>query len=171
MKLNKKMMELWKENKVSPMSGCWPMMLQLPVLIGFFKMVQSAIELRGASFLWACDLSQADTIWTVPGVNFNINPLWILMGATMLWQARLMPPAPGMDPAQQRIMKYFPMFFLVILYNYSAGLTLYWTMQNLLSIAQTKLTRAADGRSSSGPTAPAAAAGVRPAPGTTRKKK
>jgi YidC/Oxa1 family membrane protein insertase len=75
-------------------------------------------------------------------LNFNVNPLPLLMGATMLWQARLTPPSPGMDPAQQKIMKYLPLIFLFILYNYSAGLTLYWTVQNLLSIAQMKLTRA-----------------------------
>jgi YidC/Oxa1 family membrane protein insertase len=169
MKMNKKMMELWKENKVSPMSGCWPMLLQLPVLIGFFKMVQSAIELRGASFLWACDLSRSDTIWTVPGLNFNINPLPILMGATMLWQARLMPAAPGMDPAQQKIMKYFPMIVLVFLYNYSAGLTLYWTVQNLLSIAQIKLTRATDNKKAPNQSPPPAAHG-RPAAAGPKKK-
>jgi YidC/Oxa1 family membrane protein insertase len=143
-KMNKKLMEFMKEHKVSPMSGCWPVLLQIPVLGGFFKMVQSAIELRGASFLWACDLSKSDTIWQVPLIHFNVNPLPLLMGATMLWQARLMPPSPGMDPMQQKLMRYLPLIFLFILYNYSAGLTLYWTVQNLLSIAQLKLTRAAD---------------------------
>ena len=63
------------------------------------------------------------------------------MGATMLWQAHLTPPSPGMDPTQQKIMRYMPLMFLVFLYNYSAGLTLYWTVQNLLTILQTKLTR------------------------------
>ena len=140
-----------KEHKVSPMSGCWPVLLQFPVLIGFFKMVQSAIELRGASFLWACDLSKSDTIFVVPGLNFNVNPLPLMMGGTMLWQAHLMPPSPGMDPMQQKIMKYFPMIFLVVLYNYSAGLTLYWTVQNLLTIAQTKLTRAKDNATAAKP--------------------
>jgi YidC/Oxa1 family membrane protein insertase len=140
-KMQKKLMEFMRENKVSPMSGCWPVLLQFPVLIGFFQMVQSAIELRGASFLWACDLSKPDTVWVLPGLHLNVNPLPLLMGATMFWQASLMPPSPGMDPAQQKIMKYFPMIFLFILYNYSSGLTLYWTVQNLLSIAQMKLTK------------------------------
>jgi len=135
-------MEFMKEHKVSPLGGCLPVVLQIPVFIGFFKMVQSAIELRGARFLWACDLSKPDTVLVILG--FNVNPLPLLMGATMLWQARLTPPSPGMDPTQQKIMKYFPVIFLVILYNYSAGLTLYWTVQNLLTIAQTKLTRAKD---------------------------
>jgi YidC/Oxa1 family membrane protein insertase len=59
----------------------------------------------------------------------------------MLWQARLTPPSPGMDPAQARIMRYMPLLFMVFLYKYSAGLTLYWTVQNLLTIVQTKLTK------------------------------
>jgi YidC/Oxa1 family membrane protein insertase len=63
------------------------------------------------------------------------------MGATMLWQAHLTPPSPGMDPSQQKIMRYMPLMFLAFLYNYSAGLTLYWTVQNLLTILQTYLTR------------------------------
>ena len=141
-KMNKKVMEFMKENKVSPLGGCLPLVLQVPVFIGFFQMVRSAIELRGASFLWACDLSRPDTIFTIPGLDFNVNPLPLLMGGTMLWQASLTPPSPGMDPSQQKIMKYFPLIFLFMLYNYSAGLTLYWTVQNLLSIAQMKLTKA-----------------------------
>ena len=143
-KMNKKTMEFMKEHKVSPLGGCLPLVLQIPVFIGFFKMVQSAIELRGASFLWASDLSRPDTIFTIPGMDFNVNPLPLLMGGTMLWQASLTPPSPGMDPAQQKIMKYFPLIFLFMLYNYSAGLTLYWTVQNLLSIAQMKLTKTVD---------------------------
>jgi YidC/Oxa1 family membrane protein insertase len=143
-KMNKKVMEFMKEHKVSPLGGCLPLLLQIPVFIGFFQMVRSAIELRGAQFLWACDLSKPDTIFVIPGIDFNVNPLPLLMGVTMFWQASLTPPSPGMDPAQQKIMKYMPMIFLFILYNYSAGLTLYWTVQNLLSIAQMKLTRATE---------------------------
>ncbi len=153
-KMNRKMMEFMKEHKVSPLGGCLPMLLQIPVFIGFFTMVRSAIELRGAQFLWACDLSKPDTLFFIPGVNFPFNPLPLIMGATMLWQARLTPPSPGMDPAQQKIMKYMPLIFLFVLYNYSAGLTLYWTVQNLLTIAQTKLTRAKSGASAAPAPAP-----------------
>jgi len=59
----------------------------------------------------------------------------------MLWQSHLTPPSPGMDPVQQKMMRFMPLMFLVFLYNYSSGLALYWTMNNLLSILQTKLTR------------------------------
>lgn len=140
-KMNKKMMEFWKEHKVSPMSGCLPMLIQMPVFIGFFYMIRSAIELRGASFLWIGDLSQPDTLFVIPGINFPFNPLPLLMGATMLWQSHMTPPSPGMDPTQQKIMRYMPLIFLFMLYNFSAGLTLYWTVQNLLSILQMKLTK------------------------------
>jgi YidC/Oxa1 family membrane protein insertase len=63
------------------------------------------------------------------------------MGGTMLWQSHLTPATPGVDPMQQKMMKYMPLMFLFMLYNFSAGLTLYWTVQNLLSILQMKLTR------------------------------
>ncbi len=151
-KMNKKMMEFWKEHKVNPMGGCLPMVLQMPVFIGFFYMIQSAIELRGESWLWVTDLTKPDTLFYIPGVGFPFNLLPLLMGVTMLWQARLTPPSPGMDPMQQKMMKYLPLLFLFMLYNFSSGLTLYWTVQNLLSILQTKLTKTA------APTTPAAPA-------------
>ena len=121
------------------MGGCLPILIQIPVFFGFFTMLRSAVELRGAQFLWACDLSQTDTVAHVAG--FPINPLPLIMGATMLLQARITPVSPTMDPTQQKIMKYMPLMFIVILYNFSAGLTLYWTVQNMLSILQTKLTK------------------------------
>jgi len=141
-KMNQKTMEFMKENKVNPLGGCLPMLLQLPVFFGFFTMLRSAVELRGESFLWVCDLSSCDTVAVIGG--FPINPLPILMGVTMFFQASLTPPSPGMDPAQQKIMKYLPMMFVVFLYNFSSALTLYWTVQNLLTIIQTKLTKIAD---------------------------
>src|SRR5258707_6706724 len=151
-KMNRKTMEFMKENKVSPLGGCLPMVLQIPVFFGFYRMIQSAIELRGAHFLWVTDLAQPDTLFVIsglgfvpfigiPGVGLPFNLLPLIMGATMLWQAHLTPPSPGMDPTQAKIMRYMPLMFMVFLYNFSAGLTLYWTVQNLLTIAQTYLTR------------------------------
>ncbi len=149
-KLNQKMMEFMKENKVNPAAGCLPIMIQIPVFIGFYKMLQTAIELRGAAFLWARDLSQPDTIFMLPGLDFPVNPLPLIMGATQLWQARMTPPSPGMDPVQQKMFQYMPLIFLFILYNFSSGLTLYWTVQNLLTIAQMKLTKAGQTKSDHG---------------------
>jgi YidC/Oxa1 family membrane protein insertase len=142
-KANKKTMEFMKEHKVSPLGGCLPMVLQIPVFFGFYRMIQSAIELRGAHFLWVKDLSKPDTLFMIPGTTFPFNLLPLIMGVTMLWQARLSPPSPGMDPMQAKMMRYMPLMFLFILYNFSAGLALYWTVQNLLTIAQTKLTKMA----------------------------
>jgi YidC/Oxa1 family membrane protein insertase len=151
-KMNKKTMEFMKEHKVSPLGGCLPMMLQIPVFFGFYSMIRSAIELRGAPFLWVGDLSQPDTMYVIPGLGFlpsigipgvglPVNPLPLVMGVTMLWQARLTPPSPGMDPMQAKMMRYMPLMFIVFLYNFSAGLALYWTVQNLLTVLQTKLTK------------------------------
>ncbi len=165
LKMQKKMSEFWKEHKINPMSGCLPMLLQMPIFFGFFFMIRTAIELRGVSFLWVKDLAKPDTLAIIPGLNFipfistpeglPINLLPIFMGITMLWQARLTPASPGMDPAQAKMMKYLPAIFILFLYNYSAGLALYWTVQNLLSVMQTKLTKidAPAGRATPGQTA------------------
>ena len=140
-KLTSKQWELYKKHKVSPMSGCLPMAIQMPVFIGFFTMIRSAIELRGAHFLWVADLSKPDTLFIIPGINFPFNLLPLLMGGAMLWQSHLQPPTPGMDQTQAKLMRYMPLIFLLFLYNYSAGLALYWTVNNLLTILQTKLTK------------------------------
>jgi YidC/Oxa1 family membrane protein insertase len=156
MKLQRRTMEFYKEQKVNPMSGCFPMLIQVPVFIGFYSMISSAIELRGAHFLWIKDLAKPDTLFIIPGLGivpilgipgvglpFNLLPL--IMGGTMLWQAHLTPPSPGMDPAQAKLMRYLPLIFILMLYGLSSGLTLYWTVNNLLSIAQTKLTKTTSG--------------------------
>ena len=140
-KLTTKQWELYKKHKVNPMSGCLPMLIQMPVFMGFFTMIRSAIELRGAHFLWAADLSKPDTLFMIPGLDFPFNLMPLLMGGAMLWQAHLTPPSPGMDPAQQKMMRYMPLMFLVFLYNYSSGLALYWTVNNVLTVVQTKFTK------------------------------
>jgi YidC/Oxa1 family membrane protein insertase len=156
-KKNEKTMEFYKQNKVNPMGSCLPTLLQLPVFMGFYYMLRGAIELRGATFFWAFDLSQPDTVWS-PG-GFPINPLPLIMGATQLWQSHMMPPSPGMDPGQQKLMRWMPLFMIVFFYRMSAGLNLYWTVSNLLSILQMRLTKTA------GSTTPAAA------PALVKKKK
>ncbi len=141
-KMNMKMMEIYKKYGVNPLSqmgGCLPMLIQIPIFFGFFTMLRTAIELRGAEFLWVADLSSPDTVAMIAGFPINIMPL--LMTGTMFLQMRLQPPSPGMDPAQQAIMKYMPLMFVFILYSASAGLCLYWTVQNVLTIVQTKMTK------------------------------
>jgi YidC/Oxa1 family membrane protein insertase len=141
MKAQKKQMELWKQHKVNPMGGCLPAIIQMPVFIGFYTMIRYAIELRGAHFLWVPDLSKPDTLFMIPGINFPFNLLPLLMVGVMVWQAHLTPPSPGMDPGQQRMMRYMPALFLVFLYNYSSGMALYMFVSTLLGIIQTKVTK------------------------------
>lgn len=140
-KFTQKQMELWRKHKVNPMGGCLPMLIQMPVFFGFLAMIRCAIELRGAHFLWVQDLTKPDTIFLIPGLNFPFNLLPLLMVAVMVWQAHLQPPSPGMDPAQQKLMRYIPLIFLLFLYNYSSGMALYMTVSTLLGVLQTKLTR------------------------------
>ena len=163
-KYAQKQMEVFKKHGVNPMSGCWPMLLQMPVFMGFFTMLRSAIELRGAHFLWVADLSKPDTLFMIPGLNFPFNLLPLLMGGAMLWQSHLTPPSPGMDPAQQKLMRYMPLIFLVFLYNYSGGLALYMTISTLLSVLQTKLTKnLKDPSAPKGPAGPAVNPALTPA--------
>jgi YidC/Oxa1 family membrane protein insertase len=166
-KFQTKQMEFYKENKINPVAGCLPMLVQLPVFFGFFTMLRTAIELRGASFLWAVDLSKSDTIFFVSG--FPINPLPLLYIATAIWQTHVTPMSPGMDPTQQKMMRWMPLMFLVILYNFSSGLALYMTVNNLLTILQTKMTKAPVAAATpGGPVAPVTASVLTP---TSKKKK
>ncbi len=138
-KLNEEMMKLYREYGVNPFSGCLPMLIQIPIFFGFYSMLGVAIELRNSSFLWIADLSQPDTIWTIPGINFPINLLPIIMAGTMVWQMAITPKSG--DAMQQRIFYFMPVIFLVFCYNYASGLALYWTTQNIFSIVQLYLTR------------------------------
>lgn len=154
-KFTQKQMELWRENKVSPMSGCLPMLIQMPVFLGFFTMIRSAIELRGAHFLWISDLTKPDTIFIIPGLTFipffstlqglPFNVLPLIMVGVLVWQAHIQPPSPGMDPGQQKMMRYMPLIFLLFLYNYSAGMALYMTVSTSMGILQTRLTKVIQG--------------------------
>ena len=141
LKKHQKTTELLKEHKISPLGSCLPMLISIPVFFGFYSMLRNAIELRGIPFLWAPDLTLPDTIGHIAG--FQINPLPLLMGASQLWQSHLTPPAPGMDPGQQKVMRYMPLLFIAIFYRMSSGLNLYYTVSNLLTIAQTKITKMA----------------------------
>ncbi|GEM_PF-4315813 len=148
-KMNTEMMALYKKYGVNPMSGCFPMLLQMPILIGFYNVLGKAFELRGAPFaFWITDLSVSDTVaqLTIPFLNtpFNVNILPILMGVLMFIQQKITPqqqPAASsesneMAQQQQKMLKFMPFFFLLILWNLPSGLVLYWTFQNLLSIGQ-----------------------------------
>jgi len=176
-KLPAKQWEFYRENKINPMSGCLPMLVQLPVFFGLFSMLRTAIELRGAHFLWTSDLSKADTLFMIPGLSFipfistpeglPFNLLPILYIASAIWQTHITPMSPGMDPAQQKMMRWMPLMFLVILYNFSGGLALYMTVNNLLTILQTRLTKTTVGAAPT-PKAPATVSVLTP---SSKKKK
>lgn len=138
-KLNKEIMGVYKQYGVNPISSCFPMLLQIPIFIGFYYMLRSAVELRQENFLWVKDLSLPDTIFTIPGINLDINPLPVLMVVTMFFQMK-MTPQTG-DSTQQKIMMFFPFFLLFILYTFASALALYWTSSNLFSILQTYYTK------------------------------
>jgi YidC/Oxa1 family membrane protein insertase len=132
------MMELYKQHKVNPLGGCLPMLLTIPFFFAFFKMLQSAAELRYAPFLWAHDLSSPDTVFAIPLPyigSFGINILPILFCLTLFYQMRLTP-QPAVDNAQMKMMKLMPLMSLFIYYNYSCALSLYSTANGLFIIFQ-----------------------------------
>jgi YidC/Oxa1 family membrane protein insertase len=140
-KMNEEVMGLYKTYKVNPMSGCLPMLVQIPVFFAFYRMLYGSIELRHAPFFgWITDLSAPDRLFsfdfTIPLMTppYGIPVLTIIMGATMFLQQKLSPP-PG-DPTQARIMMLMPLIFTFIFINFPAGLVLYWLVNNVLSISQ-----------------------------------
>jgi len=175
-KFSAKQMEFYRDNKINPVAGCLPMLVQLPVFFGFFTMLRTAIELRGASFLWATDLSQSDTIFMIPGLSFipflsmpqglPLNILPLLYIATALWQTHITPMSPGMDPTQQKLMRWMPLMFVMFLYKFSSGLALYMTVNNLLTILQTWMMKR-----NQPPTTPAATVTASVLTPTSKKKK
>ncbi len=137
-KMQQETIKLFREAKVNPAAGCLPILIQMPIFIGLFYMLRTASELRYEPFLWVSDLSSPDTLFTVAGFPINILPL--LMGLSMYFQMKMVPTSPTADPMQQKIFKLLPLVLVVFLYNFSSGLTLYWTVQNLLTILQQWLT-------------------------------
>ena len=136
-KLQTEMMELFKKNKVNPAAGCAPLFIQLPIFFAFYAMLRTASELRFASFLWVHDLSAPDTVGHILGFSVNILPL--LMASTTFVQMRLTP-SPTTDNAQRTMLQFMPLLMLCFMYTMPAGMTLYWTCQNLFTIGQQLLT-------------------------------
>ena len=124
-KLQQAMMELYKTEKINPMGGCLPILVQIPVFIALYWVLLGSVEMRHAPFmLWIQDLSATDPYFVLP----------ILMGATMIIQTKLNPTPP--DPVQAKIMMIMPIVFSVFFFFFPAGLVLYWLVNNVLSIAQ-----------------------------------
>jgi len=136
-KMNREIMDLYKRNKVNPLGGCLPMVLQFPVFIGLYNALRTPIDLRHASFLWIKDLSRPDyeaLPFTLLGWKVGLPILVLLMGASMFLQ-QWMSPAVG-DPNQRRMMMMMPVVFTVLFVTFPAGLTIYWFVNNILTIGQ-----------------------------------
>jgi YidC/Oxa1 family membrane protein insertase len=124
-KMNQAMMELYKTEKINPLGGCFPIVVQIPVFIALYWVLLAAIELRHAPFvLWIHDLSALDPYYVLP----------VLMTLTMIVQTRLNPVPP--DPVQAKVMQFMPFIFSIFFFFFPAGLVLYWLVNNLLSILQ-----------------------------------
>jgi len=124
-KMGQEMMALYKKNKVNPMGGCLPILIQIPVFFALYKSLLVSIELRHAPFYgWITDLSAMDPYYVLP----------IVMGASMIIQQRLNPAPP--DPLQAKVMKFLPIIFTFMFLFFPSGLVLYWLVNNVLSIAQ-----------------------------------
>lgn len=124
-KLHQAMMELYKTEKINPMGGCLPILVQIPVFIALYWVLLGSVEMRHAPFmLWITDLSAPDPYYVLP----------ILMGITMIVQTYLNPVPP--DPVQAKVMKIMPVVFSVFFFFFPAGLVLYWLVNNILSIVQ-----------------------------------
>ncbi len=144
MKLQQEMMALYKKEKVNPMSGCLPILVQIPVFFALYKVLFVTIEMRQMPFYgWIHDLSERDPTslfnlfglipWDPP--SFLMIGVWpILMGISMFIQQKLNPTPP--DPIQAKIFMFFPVFLTVILAPFPAGLVIYWTVNNILTMAQ-----------------------------------
>ena len=143
-KLQQEMMSLYKREKVNPLSGCLPILIQIPFFFAIYKMLLISLEMRHQPFFgWIKDLSAQDptSIFNIFGLipwdppSFLIIGAWpIMMGATMYLQQKLNPTPP--DPIQAKIFMFFPLFLTIILAPFPSGLVVYWTINNILTIAQ-----------------------------------
>ena len=140
--LNQKMMELYRVEKVNPVGGCLPILLQIPVFIALYSALDSAVELRNVPFLWCTDLSRPDLVgptlpFALPFIGqVGLHPLVIAMTVLMIVQQKMTPSAA--DSTQQKMMMLMPVIMLFMFYNLPSGLTLYWTVSQIFSILQMK---------------------------------
>lgn len=138
--LNKKTMELYQKEGISPLAGCLPLLLQMPLLFAMYQLLDRMVELKGASFLWIKDLAMPDAIFqfgfTIPLLNSNtLNILPIIMVLTQIAQS-FMTPEMKNNPQTKMMVWMMPIIFFFFFYNVSSGLVLYWTVMNLLGILQ-----------------------------------
>jgi len=124
-RMSQAMMEIYKKEKINPLGGCLPILVQIPVFISLYWMLLESVDLRQAPFiLWLHDLSTKDPYYVLP----------LIMGVTMFFQQKLNPPPP--DPLQAKVLSVLPFVFTLFFAFFPSGLVLYWVVNNILSIAQ-----------------------------------
>lgn len=134
--MNAAMMELYKTEKINPLGGCLPILVQIPVFIALYWVLLASVEMRHAPWLgWIHDLSAPDDLFgTLPGIDMPIGLLPIIMAVSMYVQTKLNPMPP--DPIQAKVMMFMPIVFSFMFFFFPSGLVLYWVVNNILSIAQ-----------------------------------
>ena len=150
-RLNQAMMELYKTEKINPLGGCLPIVVQIPVFIALYWVLLSSVEMRDAPWIgWIQDLAAPDTLFgTIPGLDMPVGLLPILMAVTMFIQTKLNPTPP--DPVQAKLMMFMPLIFSVMFFFFPSGLVLYWLVNNIYSIIQQWLiTRSIEGAKKAG---------------------
>ncbi len=142
-KQNTELMALYSKHGINPLSqlgGCLPLLIQFPVFIAIYDILRHSIDLRHSPFLWIQDLSEPDMLFMIPVIDIPFRLLPIIMGAAWFVSQKMTPMSTAMGgenmKLQMKLMQYMPIFFVFLFWNLPSGLVLYWTVSNMLSIAQ-----------------------------------
>ncbi|MEM7008668.1 MAG: membrane protein insertase YidC, partial [Thermodesulfobacteriota bacterium] len=142
-KQNTELMALYSKHGINPLSqlgGCMPLLIQFPVFIAIYDILRHSIDLRHSPFLWIQDLSEPDMLFMIPVIDIPFRLLPIIMGAAWFLSQKMTPMSTAMGgeqmQLQMKLMQYMPIFFVFLFWNLPSGLVLYWTVSNILSIAQ-----------------------------------
>ena len=136
---NSEIMKLYSKEGVNPLSslsGCLPMLVQIPVFVALYNVLLYSLDLRHSEFLWITDLSSPEMLFDIPGTGIPFRVLPLVMGISWFLTQKLTPPNPGADEFQTKIFQYMPIMFTVMFWGLPSGLILYWTISNVISISQ-----------------------------------
>ena len=136
---NSEIMKLYSKEGVNPLSslsGCLPMLVQIPVFVALYNVLLYSLDLRHSEFLWISDLSSPEMLFDIPGTGIPFRVLPLVMGVSWFLTQKLTPPNPGADEFQTKIFQYMPIMFTVMFWGLPSGLILYWTISNIISIFQ-----------------------------------
>ena len=136
---NSEIMKLYSKEGVNPLSslsGCLPMLVQIPVFVALYNVLLYSLDLRHSEFLWITDLSSPEMLFDIPGTGIPFRVLPLVMGISWFLTQKLTPPNPGADEFQTKIFQYMPIMFTVMFWGLPSGLILYWTISNVISIFQ-----------------------------------